>query len=73
MCRDVLTKWNRAIEAMYAQCTDVGDQICLPVHYEQLVLQPMSETKRIFDFLNIPYDTAVLHHEKHMSNISLSR
>jgi len=58
---------------MYTQCMEVGNQVCLAVHYEQLVLQPIAETKRIFKFLEIPFDEAVLHHEQHMSNISLSR
>lgn len=38
--RDCLTKWNKAIEVMYAQCMEVGKDKCLPVYYEQLVLHP---------------------------------
>ena len=72
-CRDVLTKWSRATESMFNQCNQVGPDVCLPVHYEQLVLQPMAETRRIFHFLGIPYHDAVLNHEEHISNISLSR
>ncbi|CAK8692618.1 protein-tyrosine sulfotransferase 1-like [Clavelina lepadiformis] len=70
--RDVLNKWNRAIESMYSQCQEIGQDVCLPVRYEQLVLQPMAETRRILAFLEIPYNPAVLHHEKYLSNISLS-
>ena len=71
--RDVLNKWNRAIESMYSQCQEIGQDVCLPVRYEQLVLQPMAETRRILAFLEIPYNPAVLHHEKYLSNISLSK
>uniref|UniRef100_H2ZQW5 Protein-tyrosine sulfotransferase n=1 Tax=Ciona savignyi TaxID=51511 RepID=H2ZQW5_CIOSA len=69
--RDVLTKWNRAIETMYVQCTEVGTYV-LTVHYEQLVLHPAAETRRILKFLSVPWDDSVLNHEKHISNISLS-
>nr|XP_039252059.1 protein-tyrosine sulfotransferase 2-like [Styela clava] len=71
--RDVLTKWNKAMELINGQCQQVGTKYCLPVHYEKLVLQPLSETKRIFKFLNIPWSENVMHHEKHMSDIQLSK
>nr|CAB3267200.1 protein-tyrosine sulfotransferase 1-like [Phallusia mammillata] len=70
--RDVLTKWNRAIETMYVQCNEVGLSVCLPVHYEQLVLQPVNEMHRILSFLGVSWNPVVLNHEKHISNISLS-
>uniref|UniRef100_F6TW46 Protein-tyrosine sulfotransferase n=1 Tax=Ciona intestinalis TaxID=7719 RepID=F6TW46_CIOIN len=70
--RDVLTKWNRAIETMFVQCNEVGSKNCLPVHYEQLVLHPAAETRNILKFLSVPWNEAVLNHEKHMTNISLS-
>lgn len=61
------------MEVIHAQCQGVGNKICLMVHYEQLVLQPVAETKRIFDFLKIPWNDNVLHHEKHMNDIELSK
>lgn len=70
--RDVLTKWNRAMELIEDQCRQVGTEYCLRVHYERLVLQPVATTKRIFKFLQIPWNENVLHHEKHLGNISLS-
>ena len=33
-----LTKWNKAIEVMYAQCMEVGRDKCLLVYYKELVL-----------------------------------
>ncbi|KAL0625106.1 Protein-tyrosine sulfotransferase 2 [Plecturocebus cupreus] len=61
--RDCLTKWNKAIEVMYAQCMEVGKHKCLPVYYEQLVLHPKRSLKLILDFLGIAWSDAVLHHE----------
>jgi len=70
--RDVITKWNKAMDAMYQQCQQVGPEICLMVHYEELVLHPMAQTKRIMEFLNIPWSESMLNHEQHIANISLS-
>nr|XP_012619246.1 protein-tyrosine sulfotransferase 2 isoform X1 [Microcebus murinus] len=61
--RDCLTKWNKAIEVMYAQCMEVGKDKCLPVYYEQLVLHPHRSLQLILDFLGIAWSDAVLHHE----------
>ncbi|KFO23601.1 Protein-tyrosine sulfotransferase 2 [Fukomys damarensis] len=61
--RDCLTKWNKAIEVMYAQCMEVGKDKCLPVYYEQLVLHPRRSLQVILDFLGIAWSDAVLHHE----------
>ncbi|XP_055468486.1 protein-tyrosine sulfotransferase 2 isoform X3 [Psammomys obesus] len=61
--RDCLTKWNKAIEVMYAQCMEVGKDKCLPVYYEQLVLHPQRSLRRILDFLGIAWSDTVLHHE----------
>jgi len=71
--RDVLGKWNRVVEIMFNQCLKVGPEVCLMVYYEQLVLQPIIQSKRILNFLDIPWNDAVLNHEKHISNISLSK
>lgn len=46
----------------------------MPVYYEQLVLHPEKTTKDIFNFLNITWNEAVLHHEKYIGDeISLSK
>ncbi|XP_053558060.1 protein-tyrosine sulfotransferase 2 [Bombina bombina] len=62
--RDCLTKWNKAIEIMYAQCLEIGEQKCLAVYYEQLVLHPKQTMNAIMDFLDISWNDAVLHHEE---------
>jgi len=70
--RDVLTKWNKAIETMYQQCIDTPDT-CLPVYYEQLVLHPESNLRKIAKFLNIGWDEKMLHHEDFVNKMSISQ
>lgn len=74
--RGALQDWNRAIENMYNQCMSVGDKMCLPVHYENLVLHPESEMKRILAFLDVNWNKVVLHHEQTIGQaggVSLSK
>lgn len=71
---DCLSKWNFLIQLMYAQCISVGPENCLPVYYEQLVLHPEQNMKRILEFLGIEWNDAVLQHEKLIGKeISLSK
>ena len=66
--------WNSLIERMYSQCMSVGAKRCLPVYYEQLVLQPEREMKNIIKFLGLSWNDAVLNHEKYIGEeISLSK
>ncbi|KAJ8266171.1 hypothetical protein GJAV_G00126770 [Gymnothorax javanicus] len=48
---------------MYEQCLDAGGR-CLPIRYELLVLNPELWTRKLLGFLEIPWNEAVLHHEK---------
>lgn len=44
------------------------------VYYEQLVLHPEREMKRLLSFLDLPWNTSVLHHEELIGkDISLSK
>nr|XP_039252283.1 protein-tyrosine sulfotransferase 1-like [Styela clava] len=70
--RDVLMHWNDEINNMYKECLTSGPKVCLPVHYEKLVLQPVATTKKIFNFLGIPWCKEVLHHEDHANETKLS-
>lgn len=66
--------WNKGIEIMYEQCTQVGAGQCLMVYYEQLVLQPKKTIESILKFLAIPWNDNVLHHEELIGKkISLSK
>jgi protein-tyrosine sulfotransferase len=72
--KESLSKWNEIIESMYAQCVLVGYERCLPVYYERMILNPEPELRNILKFLNIPWDDAVLNHEKYIGEeISLSK
>ena len=65
--RDVLTKWNRAVESMHNQCV-ADPKVCLPVQYEQLVLHPEKNLRRIAEFLGIPFSEKMVHHDQHLTN-----
>ena len=65
-----------AVQTMFDQCKELGPETCLPVYYEQLVLQPRLWMEKILTFLNMPWDEAVLHHEEQINKpggISLSK
>ena len=62
--RQCLKKWNSATSSMYEQCKQLGPNVCHPVYYEQLVLHPESTLRGILKFLNLPWNSTVLHHEK---------
>ncbi|CAG9805094.1 unnamed protein product [Chironomus riparius] len=61
--RASMSKWNRMIKTMFVQCELLGDDKCMIVHYEKLVLQPKETMNSILDFLNLPWNENVLHHE----------
>ena len=74
--RQCLTKWNAAITAMKTQCDELGENHCLRVHYEQLVLHPRPMMEKILKFLDLPWTEAVMHHEQMVGKehgISLSK
>jgi protein-tyrosine sulfotransferase len=74
--RDCLTKWNKAVTIMYNECQSVGPRRCMMVHYEQLVLHPRVWLEKILQFLDVPWDDVVLHHEQLINQpggISLSK
>ncbi|KAL3856520.1 hypothetical protein ACJMK2_011266 [Sinanodonta woodiana] len=74
--RSCIAMWNTLAGSMFSQCLRVGSDRCIPVHYEQLVLQPESWLRNIFKFLAIPWDDRVLHHEDFIETpggIALSR
>ncbi|XP_026184571.1 tyrosylprotein sulfotransferase 1, like [Mastacembelus armatus] len=62
--RDCLTKWSSAVETMFSQCHAAGEGRCLPIHYEQLVLHPEEEMRKLLHFLDLQWDPSVLHHEE---------
>lgn len=74
--RGALVDWNRAISTMYSECLSIGASVCLPVHYEQLVLHPQVQMKKILSFLDLSWSDLVLQHEKMIGQdggVSLSK
>ncbi|KAL2099858.1 hypothetical protein ACEWY4_004252 [Coilia grayii] len=74
--RDCLSKWNRAVQSMFQQCSQVGSARCLELHYEDLVLHPRASLQRVLRFLDIRWHEGVLHHEEAIGQpggVSLSR
>ncbi|XP_046964690.1 protein-tyrosine sulfotransferase [Vanessa cardui] len=65
--RQCLSKWNHAVELMYQQCKTLGPTRCLLVRYEALVLAPEATMRRVLSFLDLPWDDAVLHHERYIN------
>lgn len=65
--RQCLSKWNHAVELMYQQCKSLGPARCLMVRYEALVLAPADTMRRVLAFLDLPWDDAVLHHERYIN------
>lgn len=62
--RQILKKWNSATSSMYEQCNTLGPKVCHPIYYEQLVLHPEQTLRGILNFLDLPWNETVLHHEK---------
>ncbi|XP_058128119.1 protein-tyrosine sulfotransferase [Anopheles ziemanni] len=62
--RQCMSKWNQAIQTMHEQCKEIGSDRCMMVYYEQLVLHPEQWMRKILNFLDIPWNDSVLHHEE---------
>lgn len=62
--RQCLGKWNTVVNNMNEQCNKIGSERCMIVYYEQLVLHPKRWMTLILDFLDLPWDESVLHHEE---------
>ena len=61
---------------MNEECKALGPKHCLPVIYEQLVLHPEQWMRKILNFLEVPWNDRVLHHEAEINKkdgISLSK
>jgi protein-tyrosine sulfotransferase len=72
--RQNLKIWNKGINTMVRQCTQIGNEKCLIVYYEQLVLQPKKTIENILKFLNLHWVDSVLHHDELIGKkISLSK
>lgn len=64
--RDCIVKWNGAIANMHNQCESLGIGVCLPIYYEKLVMHPEDTTRKILNFLKLPWNDSVLHHDRYI-------
>ena len=74
--RQSLKMWNSHVSKMNNQCNMLGDQICMKVPYEQLILHPRKWMENILRFLDLEWTEDVLHHEEQINKpngISLSK
>lgn len=52
----------------------MGSERCFPMYYEQLVLHPEAQMRELLAFLDLPWNSSVLHHSDFVgSEISLSK
>lgn len=58
-----IKKWNKMIKSMFVQCELLGKDKCMYVYYEKLVLNPKETIEKILQFLDLPWNDNVLHHE----------
>ena len=62
--RACLEKWNDVVDVMDQVCSRLGEDKCLRVKYEELVLHPRREIAAVLRFLDIPWNNSVLSHHK---------
>lgn len=71
----VFPEFTLAITSTYS-IPRAGPNVCLPVYYERLVLDPKTQMRRILKFLGVQWDESVIHHEQAIGKkggISLSK
>ena len=66
--QQMLEAWSKMINRMYQNCQHLGPQVCLPVHYEKLVISPRDQMKKITDFIGVSFSENTLEHEKHIGD-----
>lgn len=62
----IIFKWNLFINNVVQQCTDVGQEKCMIVYYEKLVLNPEKILKVIMNFIGEKWENSLLNHEKYI-------
>ena len=58
----LLRTWNEAVREMNVQCEALKAR-CLRIPYEHLVLFPVDSMKLVLEFVDVPWNDAVIHHE----------
>ena len=63
--RYAFDNWNKITKEIYDQCFDVGQESCMPVFYEQLILNSKKTMTAVQNFLNIKWNDAFFKHERY--------
>lgn len=51
--KDILIDWNKMMEKMHSNCLQIGLDTCLPIYYENLLLEPEKTMNHIYKFINL--------------------
>ncbi|KAH8859039.1 Protein-tyrosine sulfotransferase A [Schistosoma japonicum] len=62
--------WEGITKKMFNDCLQIGSKRCLTIRYEDLILNTIKETKKVFKFLDLPWDPIILKHETVIHKIS---
>ena len=72
--KSYLSSWKSFNKKASDDCRKLGDEYCLLVRYEDLVLHPRASLKRVVEFLNVKWTDELLKHQEHIGNeISISK
>lgn len=63
-----MIQWNNLAGGFLEQCKKAGSAICMPVHYENLVLHPRQTLMKIMDFAEMPWNNNLMEHQNHINN-----
>ncbi|KAK4469385.1 hypothetical protein MN116_006942 [Schistosoma mekongi] len=68
---NALKQWEDITSHILDDCQYLGNNRCITVRYECLVIRPKQEIEKILNFLDLPWDDKLLNHEKFIHNISM--
>ncbi|XP_069112259.1 protein-tyrosine sulfotransferase 1-like [Argopecten irradians] len=64
--RDCLKRWSNGADFLGFQCKQVGPDRCIAIRYEEFVQYPEEWMRIILDFIDVPWNTAVLQHSAYV-------
>ena len=72
--RSYLSSWNLFNKKVNNQCRDVGQEFCLRIKYEDLVMETNATMREVIKFLNETWEDQLLEHQKFIgSEITVSK
>ncbi|VDP74547.1 unnamed protein product [Echinostoma caproni] len=67
----VFKRWEQITSSILDQCLNLTLKRCLTVPYEKLVLQPERTMRHVLRFLDVPWDSSVLHHQQYINKTTV--